>query len=425
MNRFAVNVASLARGLLIGLVILAPLPCLAAVPDTPDRPIEQWLQGAEHHDFAWKVQILGPWLSFQQRHVAGIRAVLPVHKLMHAGVSLSDLNFVVRVGDGGGHWLPGQIESRFDPPRDAENGKEIDFFARFYVRPGKYVVAVLAYDGRNRRRNLWKGGLQVPPLKPDPLPEASRNLPVLEFPNDANPASSDLGQAKLFLPVANTRPVQLDVVVNLALSDATNRRYTQAPDWVYRSNAGVLLQIGKVISQLDLREGCIRFSALDILRQKVFVDRVTGANTDWDQLTHSVESIQRNKIDVHVLEQQKMTPALFARFLEQVASDRGTCGVTGREPLHVLIVISDAFLFPTKAAMTVVRPEVASGTQCYYLQVNPIRGGAWDQIGHVIGPLHPRRWEFSSAERFRRVVAELVAEIENEPHLAKPGVHLP
>lgn len=405
----------LQRGFLAGLLALIAIPCAVAAEGEPppDVPVAQWLQGPERRDFEWKVQLFGPWLSFQQRYVVGIRASMPVRKLLGAGVSLADLHFVVRVRDNSGQWLPGQHYSLFVPPPDIAKARGMQFFTHFYARPGNYSVAVLAYDSRNRRGNVWKSDFQVPVLKPDPLPEAGRNLPAVEFRPEMGSEPWAPEHARLYLPVANVRPVQLDVVVNLSLSGAMNTRYAEAPDWLYRTNAAVLLQIGRVLSQLDLKKGCVRFSAVDIVRQRVFADRTPGPDVDWGQLLRSVDLLQRNKIDVHVLGRQKLTPALFAKFLEQVSSGPSACGQAGEAPAHALLVVSDAFLFPGKIEMTAVRPEVIPGTQCYYLQVNSISGGNWDQIGRVLRPLHPTRWEFSNATRFREVVAHLIAEIQS------------
>ena len=403
-------------GVLVAAAILLSAPCLAVdtVPPT-DAHVLEWLNAPEHTDFDWKVQLFSPRLSFQQRRVAGIRAALPIRKLLRAGISLAGLRFVFKVADSDGHWMPGQYDDNFIPTADVQKAKELVFYAHFFVQPGRYKVAVLAYDRRTRRSNLWKREFEVPALKADPLPEADRNLPLVELPDESRPELAKLGGAKLHLPVHNRRPIRLDVVLNLALSDATNSRFREAPDWVYRSNAGVLLQIGWVLSQLDLQDGCVRLSAIDILRQQMFADRLQVAETNWDRLAASVEQLQRNRIDVHVLERQKITPALFARFLEQAVSDPAPCRDSGPAPRHVLLVVSDAFLFPWKTEMTAVRPELMPATAGYYLQVNPIAGATWDQIGKVLSPLHPRRWELSNAVKFRKMIAELIADLESMP----------
>jgi hypothetical protein len=409
----------------IGLLVLLLLPCVTADGDTPaenappsDPEVERWLNGPDRHDFDWKVRILDPWLTFQQRYVVETRIVLPVRKLVRAGISFSDFHFAVKVKDAKGQWLPGEYHTVIAPPPQMETAREILLFTHFLLRPGQYTVVVTAYDRRNRRGNVWRRELHVARATGDPLPEIGRNLPDVEFPWGSDARPSVARPARLYLPVRTQGPIQLDVVVNLSLSDATNTRHAQAPDWVYRTNAGILLQIGKVLSQFDLREGCVQFSAIDILRQKVFADRIPAPQMNWGGTIRSVEALQRNKIDVRVLQEQKTTPALFAKFLERLSADPASCGPSTQKPKHVLVVVSDAFLFPLKTEMTAVRSERMPETMCYYLKIDPVFGGNWDQIGRVLSPLHPRHWEFSNAARFRKVLAELIANLESLPAAA-------
>jgi len=144
-------------GVLVAAAILLSAPCLAVdtVPPT-DAHVLEWLNAPEHTDFDWKVQLFSPRLSFQQRRVAGIRAALPIRKLLRAGISLAGLRFVFKVADSDGHWMPGQYDDNFIPTADVQKAKELVFYAHFFVQPGRYKVAVLAYDRRTRRSNLWK-----------------------------------------------------------------------------------------------------------------------------------------------------------------------------------------------------------------------------------------------------------------------------
>jgi len=155
------------------------------------------------------------------------------------------------------------------------------------------------------------------------------------------------------LPVDNERPVQVDIVANLALSDAANTPYRQAPDWMYKINADTLLQVSNVLSQVDLKNGCVRFSAIDILRQKTFIERQNAATIDWDKIIQMVEDFERVKIEARVLASQKQTADAFAKFVEKLLDDPG-CEVSG-SPLHVLVVVGDAFIFPNGTAVRSVR----------------------------------------------------------------------
>jgi hypothetical protein len=120
-----------------------------------------------------------------------------------------------------------------------------------------------------------------------------------------------LGQGELLLPVGNVRPVQVDIVANVSLSLATDRRDSEAPDWEYQLNGATVLQISNALSQLNLKAGCVRFSALDVRRQKVFADHEDARTLDWSRLRQAIVGVNRNKIEVSTLASQKHEPAFW------------------------------------------------------------------------------------------------------------------
>ena len=303
-------------------------------------PVDEWLRGPDRHDFPWKVKIRDPWLTFQQRHTVQVHADFRLRDLKKHGISADDLHLLLKVADSDGKWLPGEAYSPLEIK--PEYGNEVDTVATFYARPGKFKVALIAYDARNHRGNLWRGELTVPALKGDPLPNADLSLPVIQFLPQATVArstrrfgsqrtlfdASAFGKGRLTLPVDNERPVQVDIVANLALSDAANTPYREAPDWMYKINADTLLQISNVLSQVDLKNGCVRFSAIDILRQKTFIERQNAATIDWDKIIQLVEDFERVKIEARVLASQKQTADAFAKLVEKLLDDPG-CEISG------------------------------------------------------------------------------------------------
>lgn len=394
----------------------------------PEIPVQQWLQGHDRQDFPWRVELGQPWLTFQQRRYVQARITFRVRDLLKAGVSLRDLHFIVKVAGENGRWFPGQSYSRFEPPPGLAAADEIHSLTNLYVRQGTYKVAVMAYDNANRRGNLWRGNLHVLPLKDDPLPGSERNLPAVEFLPAARPMQIGrrhglaslitfdpwaLGEGELLLPVANTRPVQVDVVVNVSLSVATDLRESEAPNWEYQLNAAALLQISNVLSQLHLKAGCVRLSALDIRRQKVFVDHEDVRSLNWSGISHDIRSLNRNKIEAAILAGQKQEPAFLAHYLEQLSAGPGPCPTGSQPPVHILIVVSDAFVFPNHAQMTTVQPTRFPGGLCYYLRVVPVAGGRWDEIERVLKPLRPVRFDIPDSGRFRKSLAQLVTNIES------------
>jgi len=393
----------------------------------PEIPVDSWLQGENRQDFPWRVELGHSWLTFQQRRYVQTRITLRVRDLLKAGVSLRDLHLIVKLAGEDGHWFPGQSYSRFEVPPGLATADEIHSLTNLYVRQGTYKVAVMAYDAANHRGNLWRETLRVEPLKDDPLPGVDRTLPQVEFLPAALPLRRGLGrglasmitfdpwtlgQGELLLPVANMRPVQVDIVANVSLSLASDRSYSEAPDWEYQLNGATVLQISNVLSQLNLKAGCVRVSALDVRRQKVFADREDARSLDWLRLRQAIVGANRNKIEVSALAGQKHEPAFFAHYLEKLSSDPGPCQRNGTPPLHTVIVVSDAFIFPNGAEMTTVRPELVPGL-CYHLRLVPVAGVRWDEIARVAKPWHPAKFDFSDSVRFRKTLAQLIAGIES------------
>ena len=346
-----------------------------------------------------------------------------VRDLLKTDVSLADLHFIVKVAGEDGRWLPGQSYSHFEPPKGLAAVDQITSFSGLFLRQGTYKIAVIAYDTSHHRGNLWRGSVRVDPLKEDPLPGIERDLPQVEFLEAGREIRYGktsivtfdpwtLGQGDLLLPVKNVRPVQLDIVTNLSLSVATDWRNSEAPDWQYQWNGAALLQISNVLSQLDLNAGCVRVSTLDIRRQKIFLDRQDARNLDWSRLRDELSSVNRVKIDVGTLAGEKHEPAFLTHFLESLSSGPNSCSNKVTNPLHVLVLVSDSFIFPNGTQMSSVQPELVPQGLSYHLRVVPVAGGRWDEIQSVVKPLRPTKFEFSNSSRFRKTLAELIADIE-------------
>lgn len=427
----AVNGEVIRRALRLAILAAAVLnPCKAdnAAP-SDEVPLAAWLHASDRQDFPWQVRVGRPWLTFQQRRLTQVEVSFHISDLLKAGISLPDLYFVVKLGREDGSWFFGQSYRRFVPPPDLKPSDHVRSIANVYVVPGTYRVAVMAYDALHRRGNLVRQTLNVPVLKEDPLPGTERDLPKVEFLPPANPMRIGrgrfqawltmdpwaLGAGDLAIPVATTRPVLVDVVANVSLSEVTNQRHSEAPDWIYQINAATLLQVGHVFSQLDLKNGCVRLSMVDLRRQKIFVDHVEVHALDWITIRRELESLNRNKIDVGALAGQKQEPAFLARYLEGLWTATQECRLSDPQPAHVLIMVSDAFVFPNGAKMTTVDPRRMMGNEAYYLRLVPAIGAHWDELRAVLKPVHPVQFDVANSRDFRKVLAHLSASLGNPP----------
>jgi hypothetical protein len=303
-------------------------------------------------------------------------------------------------------------------------GDLIHSVSSVYAKPGTYRIAVMAYDHLHHKGNLWRGTVRVSPIHRDLLPGSDKNLPAVEFLLPSLPITGgagllmlrdpwDFGRGSLAFPVNNDVPVQVDVVANLSLSDITKKRHSEAPEWLYHMNAAKVTEISRVISEMNLKSGgCIRFSALDIPGQELFVDRVDTHGFDWSQIKSALQARERSTIDVHTLAGEKKTPSFLTSYLAKLAADPPHCeAAKGKTPIRVLVVVSDNFTFPYGTEMVQMRPSNA-WARCYYAELVPVAGPHWDDIGSVLKSLNPIRLEASNPVGFRKVLAQMIRDIE-------------
>jgi hypothetical protein len=425
----AVRTSLLLATAVVAILQASPLPARDSVLPPSSVPVTEWLAGPDRQDFPWSVQILGPSLTLQQHNLVQIVAALRGRDLLR-GVSIRDLHFVTKIADDQGNWLEGQSYSHFVTPADFSPGDTLRSFSNLYLRPGSYTVAMIAYDSLHHSGNVWRSKLSVDPVN-DLLPALGRAFPAVEFLPEVSlsPLLKDvtwsltsqlalaslmvdplaLGHGTADLPIANKRPVRIDVIVNLSDGMEVLTRQQEA-SWWYKYDEGWMLQVGNLLSQLAPQEGCVRFSAIDILRHDVVVDRVDSQNVDWDNISKKIAATELDKIDIKTLT-QKETALWFKQFVERVTEDAYSCALRDAVPEHVVVVVSRAMPFPIHATVEAVEsntPEPLS----YYLVALYANGSLnWDEIEKVLKPMKPKRLPFTGALGLRRTVEFIMTDL--------------
>ncbi|MGB7847782.1 MAG: hypothetical protein WBL63_19375 [Candidatus Acidiferrum sp.] len=403
----------------------------------PPLPIDDWLRGPDRQDFAWKIHLLEPRLTFQQRYLVQVRATIDAGILRNVAPP-ADMHFVVKVSDDRGHWLTGDNYNHFPVPPGLGSDKEIAFDSGLYLRPGNYTIAVIAYDSVRSNGNLWRRPLRVRPLKDDPLPQLDRDLPQVEFlrefPTDSltlnaanefptarpvpyfgssNDETWPLGHGREWLPVSTARPVRIDLIMDFSgWTDPQEKIRPSAQ--AYRQSVGRLLQVGSVISHLTPKRGCIRVSSLDMLRMRTILDRVDSGDLDWDIVQRSMTKLDQFTVDVRALEKRKQAAEFFRRFVTLAASDSAGCGSDLEVPLHVVIVaVAGRLQFPS--GTRVERMEVEADGEChfYYLRPEEIGPGyGFDDVERMLKSVGARQYALSGPREFRRVLAKMIVDVE-------------
>ncbi len=428
----------LCRSLRIGITFLALalLPLAAQQKKAndeprPDLPIEQWLGGPDRQDFKWKVELSAPRLTFQQRNLLQVTAVADV--VSKKDDTHHDLYFVLKVADEKGNWLPRDSYNHYPLPPGVNKDNEIQYSTGFYAKPGKYTAALILYDATTSKGNLWRKHFEVKPPKDDALPGMDRNIPEVEFinevPGDALPTPEHrvitfrsrrvvgpvavrsevvdpewpLGHGVEVLPVAAPRPMRVDIVLNLSpfVDPSFLARTTPTQS---RSAVGRILQIGSVLSHLDLAGGCVRVSAIDLSKLSVPFEPVDGRSADWDKLEEQAHRIDHNTVSVDVLGNRKSTPGFLAEHLSKLAADNSACGGSDK-PERVVVLVSHDFQFPSGSHADRA-PDFQCTCRFIYLRVAS-RG--LDDIDKFLKPANAHRIDVHSPEQFRKALADLIA----------------
>ena len=202
----------------------------------------------------------------------------------------------------------------------------------------------------------------------------------------------------------------LDVVLNVApWLDPNLMRGPSAG--AYRTDAGRMLQIGALLSHLNVQNGCVRVSAIDLAKQEVVFDPVEGRDADWDKLTEKVRKHDHDTISVSVLSNRKSTASFLRDYMTNVMEDHSGCAGASSE--RAIILVSHDFASPSGTHGDRLWPDTQCACRFYHLRITGGREG--DDLEKFLKPANPRRFDASSPENFRRVVAELIADLGSPP----------
>ena len=101
-------------------------------------PLNEWLSQGERKAFECKIRILGPSLTFQQRHRILVRATFPTPSLQKGSIQ-RDLHFVINVADESGKWFDGETYNHFPVEKKLEKKVDLVREGGLYLQPGTYT----------------------------------------------------------------------------------------------------------------------------------------------------------------------------------------------------------------------------------------------------------------------------------------------
>lgn len=304
----------------------------------------------------------------------------------------------------------------------------VNFDQSVFIKPGDYRVTSALYDTETKEHSIRQAALHVGELSHDPLPDSWGDLPAVEFLSSHEPPDSWYRpeiSSRLRLPVQTAEPVKVEVVVNESQSEMATFR----PGRANRRNLGSLIPALKVLSQLDLRNGSMNVTLLDLERRKASFSQENVGTLDWAGLRSALLENDPNRIDVHALEHHEQNAQFF---VSQIKSRLERDHMAHK----VLIVLSGLMAFAKGQDLTPIEATAAPGTLVYYLRfypprigpstdfsgrggrgpgpdrMPPGRGGNYqDSLVGMLKPLAPRRFDITSPEDFRAALAAIINDI--------------
>ncbi len=397
----------------------------------PQIPFADWITETKRADLPCSIHIATPRLSILQRIGVEFRVKVPAKALDLLGPNYQ-LFLEIRLKKSGARdWMDSHdiVGTRLFERMPREN--YLEFSMQALVLPGEYKVGFILFDKVSSKRSVGLRSLKVRPLSSDPLPEISRDLPAVEFfqrgVDQDREALPEL-KSRLWIPVATRRPVHIELLVNFAapepVADEPGRpveRSPQALRVLHERNLARMLGIIKVFSQMEIPNGAIHITALDILRRNVLFEQDAASELDWPRLRTALEQLNPLSIPVQALEGRRQNAAFLRELLQsrmpQAASAPAHAGNGGDgspsavEPFRVFIVVSSPIVFERGADLSPVHPPSGAEFRVYHLQyrISPVH--VWDDLPRVLRELEPHRFDLQTPEDFRRAIARLVADL--------------
>jgi hypothetical protein len=355
-----------------------------------DLPLEQWLQQGERTEMPWKVRLSRPLLTYQLREVVRVIAEMPSDLLQKQALG-HDVHFIVKAAPEHGAWDPEESYSRLHVDARLDPHSELKMLPDFYLRPGIYTIAAIAYDATSGKHNVAFSRVQVDRSDRDPFPQSLDALPAIQFlppPDNTGP----VGRGHVALPVATERPVHLDLIVDLSTHETA------------------LLQIANLLSGISFEQGCVHVTAVDIPRRGIIVPLADADKVDWEEVRDQILSPDRVMVSVADLESRHDSARFVEQQLDQIRSQPSPCEAGSQDALHVVAIVSPGLRFPSGTDKSMLR----AGCDCkvFYLEQTNPEGFAPPDLRHMLKPLAPVTLKFSTPQDLRRTLVQFMQALE-------------
>ncbi len=364
--------------------------------------ISDWLNAGEHAEIPWNFMVRDPYLRVDQRLEVSYTVRLSSKDLNRSG-NVHELFLISRVSTPDGEWLnePNIVRHAIEQlPKNVQ----AEFLMRVVVQPGDYLLWSVLYDRKTGKHNLAKRRMKVAELRGDPLPDLYRRMPLVEFPetDENNPNSVGFVSSQLYLPVHNKRPLKVELISMLSAPEQWTGRTR-----IMRAHNDDTIGALAALSQMNLTEGSVSITGLDLVRHQVMFEQHKSESVQWASLMEAMKKAQSPDISAQALQDSKNNGAFFREILNK----RLTADPQPDDGMRVIVVVTSSQLFENGSDLRPLQIEGDCNCRVYYLRFRLNVNDVFDQLEKFMKPLRPRVFNLLTARDLRKAIAEIVEEL--------------
>jgi len=377
-------------------------------------PFDQWLSRPDRTQLKWSAHVRPAKLTAHQRMASRIEIEID-EKEISARRGRGELVTLVQIEDAAGkRW---RIHNAFDLapiPQDAKPHALL-YSQEVFLVPGEYRVALATCDSETHEYSFVRRTLHVGEVHGDALAHSGQDLPAVEFVRQLDMPDSWFQpyiRGRLHVGMETKRAVHVDLVMNLTPSERASGSLR-----VFRRNMSVLVPSLKLLAAMEVPNGTLDVTLLDLTRQKTW-EQKSARGLDWMKMREPLANNLPAVIDVESLAARQR----MAQFFRDQVVGRAMA-VAGRDELRVVIVLSAPAFLDHQFRLEPASFERDPNRKVFYLRYRPffartnpdgtvsISGMPADDLEHALKPLDARVLTASTPEDFRKAVASMLADI--------------
>jgi len=359
-------------------------------PEFDTIPFEEWRAAGGNAHLQWSLRVFPPLLEDHQRFGTKIVAVVNADefsKRPRAG----QMQFFLEIRDHDDIRYQTHRTLRLAKTTNPADLKELRLIEPVCFIPGDYDISAAVYDTDSKQHNFKEIKLHVPDIAHDPFRNAWQGLPSAE---------SYMCKTPFSLPLDTERSVKIEVIANSTLD---RDRKTGASTYV------PLLSRLQVISQLQIRNGSMYLTVLDLEHRKVrFAGEAANPNARR-RLAAAMSTGNPRMIDASGVAGYNDDAQFFVsqvrRRLESAAP---------AEADRVLIILTARLTFPKGVDLRPIQTADLASARVFYIRCSPLYLRNSDALEATLKPLNPRLFDVTTAMDFRNALAAIMSEVAKE-----------